>query len=74
MKAIVVIDEAAGPAGMTLVDRPGPEAGINDVIVQVHALVHVRRVDLALDLDRSLRARPQAGNSGMPLPPATPPR
>ncbi len=37
MKAIVVFDEAAGTAGMTLVDRPEPEAGINDVIVQVHA-------------------------------------
>ncbi len=37
MKAIVVTDEAAGPAGMTLVDRPDPPAAINDVIVQVHA-------------------------------------
>lgn len=37
MKAIVVTEEAAGTAGMKLVDRPEPEAGINDVIVQVHA-------------------------------------
>jgi NADPH:quinone reductase-like Zn-dependent oxidoreductase len=37
MKAIVVTDEAAGPAGMTLVERPDPAAAINDVIVQVHA-------------------------------------
>ncbi len=37
MKAIVVTDEAAGTAGMTLVERPEPEAAINDVIVQVHA-------------------------------------
>ena len=37
MKAIVVTDEAAGPAGMTLTERPGPPAAINDVIVQVHA-------------------------------------
>lgn len=37
MRAIVVTDEAAGTAGMRLVDRPEPEAGINDVIVQVHA-------------------------------------
>jgi NADPH:quinone reductase-like Zn-dependent oxidoreductase len=37
MKAIVVQDEAAGTAGMTLVERPEPEAAINDVIVQVHA-------------------------------------
>ncbi|NIJ32696.1 hypothetical protein [Sphingomonas oligoaromativorans] len=32
MKAIVVTDEAAGTGGMTLADRPVPEAGINDVI------------------------------------------
>ena len=37
MKAIVVSDEAAGPAGMTLVERPKPPAAINDVIVQIHA-------------------------------------
>lgn len=37
MKAIIVTDEAAGKAGMQLVERPQPEAGINDVIVQVHA-------------------------------------
>src|ERR687889_62806 len=46
MKAIVVTDEAAGTAGMTLVDRPEPQAaalasleGANygDVVVEVHA-------------------------------------
>ncbi len=37
MKAIVVTDEARGTAGMTLVDRPEPQAAINDVIVQVKA-------------------------------------
>jgi len=37
MKAIVVTDEAVGTAGMTLVERPEPEPGINDVVVQVHA-------------------------------------
>src|SRR5215210_1687183 len=37
MKAIVVTDEAAGTAGMTLVERPGPPAAINDVIVEIHA-------------------------------------
>jgi NADPH:quinone reductase-like Zn-dependent oxidoreductase len=37
MKAIVVTDQAAGTAGMTLVDRPDPQAAINDVVVQVHA-------------------------------------
>jgi NADPH:quinone reductase-like Zn-dependent oxidoreductase len=37
MKAIVVTDQAAGTAGMTLVERPEPQASINDVIVQVYA-------------------------------------
>jgi NADPH:quinone reductase-like Zn-dependent oxidoreductase len=37
MKAIVVRDEAAGTAGMTLVERPAPEPAINDVAVQVRA-------------------------------------
>jgi NADPH:quinone reductase-like Zn-dependent oxidoreductase len=37
MKAIVVTDQAAGTAGMTLVKRPKPQAAINDVVVQVHA-------------------------------------
>jgi NADPH:quinone reductase-like Zn-dependent oxidoreductase len=37
MKAIVVTDQAAGTAGMTLVDRPEPYAAINDVVVEVHA-------------------------------------
>ena len=37
MKAIVVTDEAAGAAGMTLVERPEPDPAINDVVVQVHA-------------------------------------
>jgi NADPH:quinone reductase-like Zn-dependent oxidoreductase len=37
MRAIVVTDQAAGTAGMTLVERPEPQAAINDVVVQVHA-------------------------------------
>src|SRR6187401_2619647 len=37
MKAIVVTDQAAGTAGMTLAARPEPQAAINDVVVQVHA-------------------------------------
>ena len=37
MKAIVATDEAAGTAGMKLVDRPEPQPAINDVLVQVHA-------------------------------------
>src|SRR2546427_1416548 len=37
MEAIVVTDQAAGTAGMKLVERPEPQAAINDVVVQVHA-------------------------------------
>jgi NADPH:quinone reductase-like Zn-dependent oxidoreductase len=37
MKAIVVTDQAAGTAGMTLMERPEPPAAINDVIVEIHA-------------------------------------
>ena len=37
MRAIVVTDQAAGTAGMTLVEWPEPQAAINDVVVQVHA-------------------------------------
>src|SRR3954464_3155721 len=37
MKAIVVTDQDAGAAGMTLAERPEPRAAINDVVVQVHA-------------------------------------
>jgi NADPH:quinone reductase-like Zn-dependent oxidoreductase len=41
MKAIVVTDQAAGIAGMKLVERPQPQAAINDVVVQVHASGYV---------------------------------
>src|SRR5436190_4276092 len=37
MKAIVVTNQAAGTAGMTLVERAEPQAAINDVVVQIHA-------------------------------------
>src|SRR3954447_15534262 len=37
MKAIVVTDQSAGTAGLTLTERPDPPAAINDVIVEVHA-------------------------------------
>jgi NADPH:quinone reductase-like Zn-dependent oxidoreductase len=37
MKVIVVTDQAAGTAGMRLVEGPEPQAAINDVVVQVHA-------------------------------------
>jgi NADPH:quinone reductase-like Zn-dependent oxidoreductase len=37
MKAIVVTDELAGTAGMTLVEKPKPEPATNEVVVEVHA-------------------------------------
>ena len=37
MKAIVVTDQAAGTAGMELVERPQPKPAINDVLVEIHA-------------------------------------
>src|ERR1700757_239234 len=37
MKAIVVTDQAAGTAGVKLVQRPEPQAAINDVVVEIHA-------------------------------------
>lgn len=37
MKAIAVTDQAAGTAGMKLVERPEPKPSINDVVVQVYA-------------------------------------
>jgi NADPH:quinone reductase-like Zn-dependent oxidoreductase len=41
MKAITVADQAAGSAGMRLVERPQPPAAINDVVVEVHASGYV---------------------------------
>ena len=37
MKAIVATDQAAGRAGLKLMERPEPQAAINDVVVQIHA-------------------------------------
>src|SRR4051812_37608782 len=37
MKALVVTDQAAGRAGVKLVERPEPQAAINDVVVRIHA-------------------------------------
>jgi NADPH:quinone reductase-like Zn-dependent oxidoreductase len=37
MNAIIVTDQAEGKAGMKLVERPEPQAAINDVVVQVYA-------------------------------------
>ncbi|MBR1170134.1 NADP-dependent oxidoreductase [Bradyrhizobium liaoningense] len=37
MKAIVVTEQAAGTAGMKLMEQPEPSAAINDVVVRIHA-------------------------------------
>ena len=37
MKALVVTHQAAGTAGANLVERPEPQAAINEVVVQIHA-------------------------------------
>ena len=37
MKAIAVTEQAAGTAGMKLVNRPEPQPSINDVVVRIHA-------------------------------------
>ena len=37
MKAIVVMDQAAGTKGMKLAERPEPRPAINDVVVEIHA-------------------------------------
>jgi NADPH:quinone reductase-like Zn-dependent oxidoreductase len=37
MKAIVATDKASGTAGIKLMERPDPQAAINDVVVQMHA-------------------------------------
>src|SRR5436190_8015049 len=37
MRALVVRDHAAGRTGVKLVERPEPQAAINDVVVQIHA-------------------------------------
>jgi hypothetical protein len=41
MKAIVVTDEAAGTAGMTLVERPEPEPATNDVAFSSCVGIHL---------------------------------
>lgn len=59
MKAIVVTDPAAGTAGMKLVDRPAPQAAINDVVVEVHAagFVNTELEWPSTWTDRALRER-----------------
>jgi NADPH:quinone reductase-like Zn-dependent oxidoreductase len=41
MKAVVVTEQAQGPAGMRLAERPQPKPAINDVLVEVHAAAYV---------------------------------
>jgi NADPH:quinone reductase-like Zn-dependent oxidoreductase len=41
MRAIVVTDPEAGPAGLTLQERPDPEPAINEVVVEVRAAGYV---------------------------------
>jgi len=54
MKAIVVTDQTARTAGMKLVERPEPQAAINDVVVQVHAAGFTwDELTWAPDLDQS---------------------
>ena len=73
MKAIVVTDQAAGTAGMKLVERPEPRAAINDVIVQTHASGFVPtemawpstwNLIAATVTEHHLDPRPRAGRSG----------
>jgi NADPH:quinone reductase-like Zn-dependent oxidoreductase len=37
MKAIVVTDQTAEAAGITLAERPQPTPAINDVVAEIHA-------------------------------------
>jgi NADPH:quinone reductase-like Zn-dependent oxidoreductase len=37
MKAVVVTDEAVATTGMTLVERPDPNAAGNDIVTEVRA-------------------------------------
>jgi hypothetical protein len=39
MKAIVVTDQAAGTAGMTLVERPEPQAAINGLFTDLSTTI-----------------------------------
>ena len=55
MKAIVATDKAAGAAGMTLVERPRPEARLTMLSFRFMRRVCSDRADVALDLDRSPR-------------------
>ncbi|SEP53279.1 NADP-dependent oxidoreductase [Amycolatopsis saalfeldensis] len=62
MKAIVVTDQAAEAAGITLAERPGPAPGINDVVVEVRAsgFVPAEWEWASTWVDRSGRERTQA--------------
>jgi hypothetical protein len=53
MKAIVVTDQAAGTAGMTLTERPDPQPAINDVVVRGRLRTNIGHVS---SLDEALSA------------------
>ena len=52
MKAIVVTDQAAGTAGMTLMERPEPQAGINDVVVGSRSFLRTRPSRVIPNMER----------------------
>ena len=52
MKAIVVTDQAAGTAGMTLMERPEPQAGINDVVVGSRSFLRTRPSRVIHNMER----------------------
>ena len=55
MKAIAVTDQAAGTTGMKLVERPEPQAAINDVVVgaiEGAREIASSQIDVASHLDR----------------------
>ena len=52
MKAIVVTDQAAGTAGMTLMERPEPQAAINDVVVGSGSFLRTRPSRVIPNMER----------------------
>ena len=52
MKAIVVTDQAAGTAGMTLMERPEPQAVINDVVVGSGSFLRTRPSRVIPNMER----------------------
>jgi hypothetical protein len=59
MKAIVATDRAAGTAGVKLMERPDPQAAINDVVVHVHASPTLLSNRLAASMTESAECKPR---------------